>query len=470
MSRIRRLSQTLADLSARLDARPRLVWGVVAALLTIHAALLAYAATTHSPTLNEPGHLVAGLSNWKFGRFELYRVNPPLTRVVAALPVIAAGYEEDWSGFFEGPGARPVFGMGSDFIAANGPRSIWLFTIARWACIPFSLIGGAFCFLWSRELWGSHVAGLLSLTLWCFSPNILAHAELVTPDCAATSFGLGAGYCFWRWLKRPTWGRAAAAGLMLGLAQLSKMTWVILFGLWPLMWLCWTWADRLGSVESEAMEIVPSRPPVRVRLAQLGAVLLGGFYLLNLGYGFDGTFTRLGDFVFVSGMLTGEEPGACGNRFAGTPLAALPVPLPEQYVLGVDVQRLDLEDFNRPSYLWGEWKWGGWWYYYLYGLLVKVPHGTQALALVASARAIAHAFEVRCLSGVVVLLAPTTLVFALISSQTGFSHHFRYVLPCLGSLLVFTGGSCLSGANSSGVEISSLVPPVPVSSPGRALA
>ena len=112
MNRLRRLLQTLANLPGRLDARPRLVWGVVVTLLTIHAGLLAYAATTHSPTLNEPGHLVAGLSNWKFGRFELYRVNPPLTRTVAALPVIAAGYEEDWGGFYEGPGARPVFGMG----------------------------------------------------------------------------------------------------------------------------------------------------------------------------------------------------------------------------------------------------------------------------------------------------------------------------------------------------------------------
>ena len=50
----------------------------------------------------------------------------------------------------------------------------------------FSLIGGLFCFAWSRELWQSNSAGLISLTLWCFEPNILAHGELITPDCAAT--------------------------------------------------------------------------------------------------------------------------------------------------------------------------------------------------------------------------------------------------------------------------------------------
>ncbi|MBA3314633.1 MAG: hypothetical protein H0T47_15270 [Planctomycetaceae bacterium] len=182
--------------------RSRLVrrWAVpvaVTILLSIHAGLLAYAATRHSPTLNEPGHLVAGLSYWEFGRFEVYRVNPPLTRLVAALPVLAAGYEMDWSRFHDGPGARPEFALGEDFVKANGERSIWLFTIARWACIPISVIGGIFSFLWGRELYGA-AAGLVSLALWCTDPNILAHAELITPDAAATTFGVGAGYTFWR--------------------------------------------------------------------------------------------------------------------------------------------------------------------------------------------------------------------------------------------------------------------------------
>jgi hypothetical protein len=84
---------------------------VVALLLVIHSGLLAYSAYVHSPTLNEPGHLVAGISHW---RFELFRVNPPLVRMVAALPVMVAGVETDWSNFYDGPGARPVFSMGGE--------------------------------------------------------------------------------------------------------------------------------------------------------------------------------------------------------------------------------------------------------------------------------------------------------------------------------------------------------------------
>lgn len=180
---------------------------------------------------------------WEFGRFDVYVVNPPVTRLVAALPVLAAGYEMNWDGFVTGPGARPEFALGEAFVAANGEASIRLMTLARRACIPFSLAGGLFCFLWARELYGAP-AGLAALALWCTDPNILAHAELVTPDAAAAAFGLGAAYAFWRWLRQPTDARAVVAGLALGSALLSKMTWLFLFGLWPLLWGGWLLADQ----------------------------------------------------------------------------------------------------------------------------------------------------------------------------------------------------------------------------------
>ncbi|MBA3315125.1 MAG: glycosyltransferase family 39 protein [Planctomycetaceae bacterium] len=399
----------------------------VVTLLSVHAGLLAYAATRHSPTLNEPGHLVAGLAMWEFSRFEVYRVNPPLTRLVAALPVLAAGYEMDWSRFYAGPGARPEFLLGADFIKANGVRSLRLFTIARWACIPFSLVGGVFCFLWGRELYGA-AAGLASLALWCLDPNVLAHAELITPDAAVTAFGIGASYAFWRWLKAPIWGRAAVAGLLLGLAQLSKMSWLLLFGLWPLLWLIWRATERPH----------PSRN-TRRQIGQLAAILLLGLYVLNLGYLFDGTFTPLKDFAFVSKALAGEDrDGHGGNRFAGTWLGEVPAPLPRQYLLGFDAQKRDFEDFAQLSYLRGKWKDGGWWYYYLYGCLVKVPHGTQALLLLAAGLTLLRPGNTSWRDEII-LLAPPVALFALVSSQTEFSHHFRYVLPSLGLLLIFLG-------------------------------
>lgn len=452
---------TIPDAQGPPTNRRRLVTVAVILLLAVHAGLLAHSATRHSPTMLEPALLVSGLSHWEFERFELYRVNPPLVRMVAALPVMVAGYEADWTGFYESPGARPEFSMGADFIAANGERSIWLFTIARWACIPFSLAGGLFAFAYSRELWRSDGAGLVTLVVWCFEPNILAHAELITNDVACTSFGIGATWLFWRWLKQPTWGRTGLAGLVLGLAELSKASWIMLFGLWPLLWLVWTIAHRRKHFPGEGSTNPPKsldflRSTLK-SLTQLTSILLVALYVLNLGYMFDGTFTRLQDFEFISTSLTGlEKSGDVGNRFRGSILGEMPVPFPKQYALGIDTQKHDFESWPPPSYLRGEWKQGGWWYYYLYGMWVKVPHGLQLLWLMAFGYPLWRRFSTgtpeskdsrsetalgmrHSALDSLVLLTPGLTLFILVSSQTEVNEHFRYVLPTIGVLTVFLG-------------------------------
>ncbi len=433
------------------DRFPGLVSVVVVMLLTLHAGLLAYAATRHSPTYNEPGHLVAGIYHWQFGRFDLYRVNPPLVHLVAALPVLAGDAETDWNNYFEYPGARQEFAIGEDFVAANGERSIWLFTLARWACIPFSLMGGYICYRWSSELYGAG-AGLLAVALWCFSPNILAHAELVTPDVAATSLGVAAGYMFWRWLKSPTWTRAVLAGIALGLAELTKLTWIILFGLWPLMWAVWVFAHRRTPHSGRTW---------LSQFAQLGLMVLLGVYLLNLAYGFSGTGSRLGSFTFASSALkgSGAENGGAPNRFSDTPWAGLPIPVPSDYLLGIDIQKGDFEDFGRPSYLRGRFQERGWWYYYVYAAAVKVPLGTWGLVCGAVIYSIATRRCGSTLADTFILLTPAVVVFVLVSSQTGFSHHFRYVLPCFPFLFIWTSqvSRVLTAVRWQGVLVGALI-------------
>ncbi len=402
----------------------------VVALLVVHCGLLAWAASLHSPTLNEPGHLAAGITNWKFGRFDVYRVNPPLVRMLAAIPVLLAEPATDWTHRREGPLDRTEFVLGEDFIAANGERSLFLFTIARWGCIPFSLLGGYLCYRWASDLWGAR-SGLLATTLWCVCPNILAHGQLITPDIAATSLGLAASYMFWRWLHEPNWRHAITSGLVLGVAELAKMTLVVLFALWPVLWLVFRWSDR------RAM----SRRDWGRELAMLMARTTVAIYILNLGYGFEGTFTQLRDFRFVSATL-GAEGGTekvtfeGGNRFGQGWLGALPLPLPKSYVMGMDLQKRDFEDFPLPSYLHGQFSSRGWWYYYLYALAIKVPLGSWLL--------VALAIGLRCRYGVgmsgrdeIVVLCPAVVIFVFVSSQTAFSHHLRYVLPAFPFVFVW---------------------------------
>ncbi len=395
---------------------------IIASLVAVHAALLAWSGCCHSPTYDEAGYLPAGISHWYFGRFDLYRVNPPLVRMEAALPVLAQRPDTPWFKAALLPGMRSEFAIGGDLIAANGIRSFWLFSCARWACIPFSLLGAYVCLGWARALYGD-AAGLLALVLWCFCPNILAHGSLITPDAAAAALGVAAAYAFWRWLKSPTWIRTLVAGLALGAAELTKFTLILLFPLWPLVWLTWRWPQRRDLSRGRWL-----------REAGQGAVIaVLGVYVINVGYAFEGSLQPLGSYEFISRSLAGPIEGEAaqttltGNRFAGSWLGALPVPLPKNYLMGIDVQRWDFER-GLWTYLGGEWRVHAWWYYYLYALAVKVPLGTWvliALAIVVPLAGRAYAAPWR---DELMLLAPLLTILVLVSSQTGVQY-LRYALP-----------------------------------------
>jgi len=393
----------------------------------------------HSPSLDEVAHLPSGVSHWQFGRFDMYRVNPPLVRAVAALPVVLAEPATDWRRW---TGVRPEWYVCHDFMEANGERCIWYFSLARWACIPLILAGGYACLRWASELYGS-AAGLFALALWCFCPNVLGNGSMITPDAAAAALGVLAGYCFWRWLRQPTWARAAVAGVTLGLAELTKMTWVVLFIVWPLLWVVWLWRGRRE---------------VLLQLwfcqgVQLCGILLLALYLINLGYLFDGSFSKLGDFHFISEALggttealPGEGAAAHSNRFANSWLGQVPVPVPRDYVLGMDIQKNDFEK-GRPSYLRGEWRDRGWWYYYLYGLAIKVPLGTWVLMLLALVLKLSRWRLTVSWRDEVVVLVPLLVVLVLVSSQVGLNRHLRYVLPIFPFAFVWAGqvGQVLAG-------------------------
>jgi hypothetical protein len=392
-------------------------------ILAIHAALLAWGATCHSPAFDEVGHLPAGLGHWQQGRFDLYEVNPPLVRLVAALPVLAYQPAIDWDAWPEKDHVRYEFGLGRKLMQDYGERCCWYFVLARWVLIPFSLVGGYVCWCWASDLFGQ-TAGLLALTLWCFCPLIVGNAQMITPDTGAAALGVAAHYVFWRWLKSPAWTWALFAGFTLGLAELTKFTWVIFFPLWPALWLAWRWPER----------DLAWRCWIR-QAGQLVAMLSLALFLLNAGYLFKGSFQPLKKYTFQSQTLSGRDPsdrkaGIRHNRFRNTLLGELPMPVPHAYLVGIDMQKKDFED-GYWSYFRGEWRHGGWWYYYLYGLAVKVPLGTWLLALLAIGLAVARPDCRAARRDELFLLIPFVLILTLVSSQTGFNHHLRYILPIL---------------------------------------
>jgi hypothetical protein len=213
------------------------------------------------------------------------------------------------------------------------------------------------------------------------------------------------------------------------------------------------------SVEVNPSVLVPKSVP-QASFRQLCSMLLLAVYLINSGYGFEGSFTPLKDFVFVSGTLAGkdstlyQQPG--GNRFKDSWFGSLPMPVPYNYLRGIDLQKVDFER-GMPSYLNGEWSKRGWWYYYIVAATLKVPLATWLLGTIVLAMKCrrscgqpanaesrsrgtqAHSRGRATWRDEMILLAPAVMLFALVSSQTGFSRYFRYVLPCFPFVYVWIG-------------------------------
>ncbi len=396
-------------------------------IVVVHMVLLVYGLTIHSPTWDEIGHMGAGGLHWTHGDFSTYRVNPPLVRLVATLPVYVSGATWPPLEPTSNPYSRYEFTAGSEFISLNPSTFQTHFILARLAVTPFSLVGAVVCFCWARDLWGRG-AGIFSVLMWCFCPSVVGNAQLITPDVPAASLAAATSYLLWRWLGFSSWRNALLAGLSLGIALLTKGTLLLLFPLGLLTFAAW---------------LVMNHTTTRARLfLQFSVINVLGIYILNLGYLFEGSLVPLGQYEFTSKSLNAnfsdDGTPSSGNCFQGTALGALLVPLPYNYVRGLDLQKYD---FERPrwSYLNGEWRQHGWWYYYLYAILVKLPVGDLVILLIAIWYNIIGVFRGAPYKNLIVLMLPVLIFFIVLCTQTGLSRHHRYAIVVLPYLFVLCG-------------------------------
>jgi len=399
---------------------------IVVSLLIVQSVLLCCFNRQTSINRTEAGHIGASIYHYKVFRFDVFHVNPPLMRYITGLPILLSTPEYDWKSYSPRPQDRSEWSIGNAFINANTPEKIhWITFLTRCSLIPIILLGSWFGYKFANELHGQ-TAGMIFLTLWTFSPLVLAWGATICPDVCAASLGIVGVYTFWHWLKTPTWCKAITAGICLGLLPLAKMTWIIAFLLWVLIWLIWVipyYIKRNPTIDIPGCK-------------QLAAILLIGVYMINMGYLFDGSFRQLKDYKFISHTLTGRDVDeksfavAVGNRFENSWLGYVPIPLPGEFIQGIDTQKLDFER-GIESYLRGEYSQHGWWYYYAYTVLVKEPLGTLCLGVLALIVTVLLTQYNASWRDEMVVILPGLVFFVFVSSQDGFSLHPRYIIPAL---------------------------------------
>ena len=194
-------------------------------LLLLSFARLADMALALSATVDEGFHITSGNEYLHTGHLHLLDEHTPLVKAWMALPLLPL---DDLTP----PQAAPGYAEG-DLIRVARATTLAYRPLDRVIVPPRLMVALltvlllASVFRWAATHFGP-TGGAVALMLAAFDPNLLAHGALATTDLGATLFIFWALWAFERYLAEPTRGHWWRAALLLGLAQLAKLTALLL--------------------------------------------------------------------------------------------------------------------------------------------------------------------------------------------------------------------------------------------------
>jgi 4-amino-4-deoxy-L-arabinose transferase-like glycosyltransferase len=350
------------------------------AFLILAACLLAASTwRIYSNTWDEPEHLAAGIELLDKGRYEYDTEHPPIVRAFMALGPYLAGARSF--------GTPPPDGVqeGVDILYSGGHYNLYL-TLARLGTLPFLALLLFSAWLWARRITRSEGEALLAVLLLGSVPPVLGHAALATLDVAAAATVLLALYALQCWLESARWRDAVFFGVTAGVAVGSKFSaipflavgFVVLAGA---QWVLERRRARGGAGLLRALPepgaaaralAAPSGVPARPRLLGMAIIVLMAAVPLFIAYGVrsPGANVVAHKFEWAVAFLL-REHGMSHN--AGVVLQHIWLPT---WVKGFFEGIIAIKahnDSGHLSFLLGQQRSTGWWYFYLVALAAKTP-------------------------------------------------------------------------------------------------
>ena len=231
---------------------------IATSLLGLMFCLAFFSILGDANTMDELAHTGAGYSYIVKQDMRLNPEHPPLLKDLAGLSVwlgskitqTKINFPDQIEAWQEEKNGQWDFGRQFLFHSGNDADKIIL-----WARLPMILIMillGFYVFKWTRERYGDK-ASLIALFLYSLSPTFLAHGRLVTTDVGAAAAFFIATYYLIKWLENQNWKNMIIAGLVFGLALLTKFSLVLLipyFGVITILWMIINkkWKPILGLI------------------------------------------------------------------------------------------------------------------------------------------------------------------------------------------------------------------------------
>jgi 4-amino-4-deoxy-L-arabinose transferase-like glycosyltransferase len=245
--------------------------------------------------------------------------------------------------------------------------------LARSAIVPFFALTAVLVFLWARREFGD-MAGLMAVALFTTLPTVLAFSGMAYTDIPAVCMQLAAFFGFAIWLEKPTRRSSIWLGIVVGLALLSKMTTVLFFPAAAAgMFLCrWLIAERRKS--SETVSTKKTLSGLAVALAVAIVVLWGG-YAFSVGHVQE-------SMNLSPNTLPSFQHFPAPVRSIARTMIIKNWLIPAPALVKGAATIWSLNGVTPPAYLLGHLKSGGWWYFFLLGLAVKLPLPFLLLSLI----------------------------------------------------------------------------------------
>ena len=337
--------------------------------------------------------------------------HPPFSRWLSGVALRVAGTHNPLNSEGIANHSDVDFGRAILYDPDNNPERVLFF--ARLPIMGLTLLFGLVVFAFSRDLWGDR-AGPLSVALFSFTPDVLAHGHLATTDMAVAGFLLASMWLLWRSHQRgPRY--LLPATLAMGLALSSKFTALVFVPVFLGLLLWSTWPHTLGaSLRSRCI-----RMAALALACGLGclAVLWASYLIIDPALSYDRQPEPVG--LAASGLMA---------RIANL------LPVPEAYRQGL---RFAIgAEGGRQAFLLGDFYTGGRPTYFPLGLLIKTPLGALVLWFGGFVTTIwRRRFDV-----ILVLVLPASL-WMVVAMTSQMNIGVRHVLPVVLFMTVLAGAA-----------------------------
>jgi len=380
---------------------------ILALLVLIGCVLISTTWRQYINTWDEPEHLAAGLELIETGHYRYDIQHPPLARVVIAIGPWLLGAKS--------LGMDPPDGKPEGLAILYGEGHYWeRLSAARAGTLPFYALLVVMTYACSR-LVQSRRLSLIAAFLVATLPVLVGHAGLATIDIAATATLLAMLYAFWRYCMTPNVPTALWVGISSGVALGVKLS-AIPFGFLGMV--AMAWLERGGGGRS------PLAWRHRVGHGALMAAMVGVILTLAYGGGFE--YLTNSDHKFNQALFFLFGKKGWWHDVGYEAFSHFEVPIAFQWYLG-GIQAISVHNQSgHLSYLLGQSRLTGWWYFYLVALLVKTPLTILVPGVVGVAQMLRRGIATAC-PRLLVLPVVGLLILAFASVYSNINIGVRHV-------------------------------------------